>query len=253
MLRRLWALIILEWQVTWAKKMIFVYTLGIPVIFLLIGTFSHYGHPLGNYSLTNQLFGYWSYMILVGVMSGFQFSLMGIWASGAVNAEALTMNETYRVLLSNLVLQTFVIQLEILIFDGVLDLLMPISTSLQHMMAVAWILNFLLVPIVASFTTIFLLLPVRGAVTSLIAIAYIGGGLLGVNAQLFGQSVLATIVMTILDPCAYVVRFYLSWLNIGDQRSSLNGLLLGIVALGYLMVSVFVSRHLPRITQSRIS
>lgn len=252
MLKRLWGLVRLEWQVTWAKKMIFVYTLGVPLAYLLVATFSRYGHPLGNYSLTNQLFGYWAYMILVGVMSGFQFSLMGIWASGAVNAEALTPRETYRVLLSNLVLQTVIIQIEILIFDGVLGILMPISGSLQHMMVVAWGLNFLLIPIIAGFTTIFLLLPVRGAVTSLIATAYIGVGLLGVNAELFGQSALATIVMTVVDPCAYMVRFYLSWLNIGDQRSSLNGLLLGSVALGYLAVSVFVSRHLPRGSQAKI-
>ncbi|MCF7523462.1 hypothetical protein L3X07_09930 [Levilactobacillus brevis] len=67
-----------ELRQTWDEKMILFYTLICPAIYYVIADISTGGRPFGLKNVAYQLLGYWVYIILVGVLNGFQFGIIGM-------------------------------------------------------------------------------------------------------------------------------------------------------------------------------
>ncbi|WP_125583915.1 hypothetical protein [Levilactobacillus cerevisiae] len=243
MWRKLKILSRFELRQTWDDKGILFYTLICPSIYFVIVTFSSGGHPFGLHNLAYQLLGYWAYIILVGVLNGFQFGLIGMRENNFLKMFTIIAGDKRLIFYSNLLVQVVFVQIEVVLFDLIVLILNPASLSLVPMMVGGFLLNFILIPIVAGFSNFILLLPLKMNVMSLLMMGYIFLGMLLINLP-YQQNSLLNIVLTILSPFSYLINFYVNALRVISQPTLLNVALLGIVALVYLTVGYYPVRHM---------
>jgi len=243
MWRKLRTLSKFEWQMTWADKSILFFTLIAPTIYFVVAAVNTSGHPLGTGDALVQLTGYWAYIVLVGVLNGFEFGLINLRETNFLKMFTVIAGDRRLIFYSNLAIQTLFIQAEVVCFDAVVIALDP--TAIQYLpdMMAALLLNFLLVPIIAGFTNFFLLMPIKGNAIALIVMGYITVGMLLINVKLPNDWAL-NIVLTSLNPASYVVLFYAAFLNLAHATTSFNGTLLVVVGLFYLMVGYYPVRHM---------
>ncbi|WP_125683235.1 hypothetical protein [Levilactobacillus yonginensis] len=243
MWRKLRTLSKFEWQMTWADKSILFFTLIAPTIYFVVAALNTNGHPLGTGNALIQLTGYWAYIVLVGVLNGFEFGLINLRETNFLKMFTVIAGDRRLIFYSNLAIQTLFIQVEMVCFDVVVIALDPTAVQYLPDMAAALLLNFLLVPIIAGFTNFFLLMPIKGNAISLIVMGYIMVGMLLINVSLPNEWAL-NILLTSLNPCSYVVLFYAAFLNLAHATTSFNGTLLVVVGLFYLMVGYYPVRHM---------
>lgn len=232
-----------ELQQTWDDKTILFYTLLCPAVFFLIMDISSKGHPFGLHNVASQLLGYWAYIILVGVLNGFQFGLIGMRESNFLKMFTIIAGDKRLIFYSNLLVQIIFIQLEMLLFDAIVLLLNPASLSLIPMMVGGFLLNFVLIPVVAGFTNFILLLPIKVNLASLLMTGYILLGMAIINLPYQLNSLLG-MTLTVINPCSYMVQFYSTGLSLMGQFTLANVEFLSLVAVLYLMFSVYSIHHM---------
>ncbi|WP_236008229.1 hypothetical protein [Levilactobacillus andaensis] len=232
-----------ELRQTWDDKMVLFYTLIAPMIFFVVADFSSHGHPFGVHDLASQLVGYWVYIVLVGVLNGFQFALIGMRESNFLKMFTVIAGDKRLIFFSNLAVQLLFIEIEVFVFDVVVLILNPASLILLPMMAGGLLLNLILIPIVAGFTNFLLILPLRTNLVSLMTTGYIFAGMFlmspGITLAPWLNDILAAI-----NPCSYMLQFYSAGLDIlGRVSLPQVGLLLGVAAF-YLLVGYYPVRHM---------
>jgi len=243
MWRRLKFLSRFELRQTWDEKAILFYTLVAPTIYFVIATVSFGGHPFGLHNVAYQLLGYWAYIVLVGVLNGFQFGLIGMRESNFLKMFTIIAGDKRLIFYSNLLVQIVFIQIEIVVFDIIVLLLNPASLSLAPLMVGGFLMNFLLIPIVAGFTNFILMLPIKINVVSLLTMGYIFLGMLLINLPFNPDSALG-IVLTALNPCSYMIVAYGMLFNLMGPATGLMLGVLGVIALFYLAVGFYPVRHM---------
>jgi len=243
MWRKLRILSQFELRQTWDDKAILFYTLICPAIYFVIADVSSKGQPFGVHNIASQLLGYWVYIILVGVLNGFQFGLVGMRESNFLKMFTIIAGDKRLIFYSNLIVQTLFVQTEIVLFDIFVLILNPSSLFLIPMMIGGFFLNFLLIPIVAGFTNFVLLLPLKVNLMSLLMMGYIFLAMLIINLPYQPDSLLG-FILTVLMPSSYMIQFYSAGLNMLGQATLVNAGLLTIVALFYLLVGFYPVRHM---------
>lgn len=232
-----------ELRQTWDDKGVLFYTLICPTIFFIIATISTGGHPFGLHNVAYQILGYWAYIILVGVLNGFQFGLIGMRESNFLKMFTIIAGDKRLIFYSNLLVQTLFIQIEIVLFDAVVLVINPASWSLFPMMLGGLVLNLVLIPIVAGFSSFVLLLPIKVNVASLLMTGYIFLGMLLINLPDQPGQLLSWVLMA-LNPCSYLVAAYLTVFHLAGQATVGNWGLLLVIALFYLWVGFYPIQHM---------
>lgn len=243
MWRKLEILSKFELRQTWDDRGILFYTLIAPTIYFVIASISSGGRPFGIHNVAFQLLGYWAYIILVGVLNGFQFGLIGMRESNFLKMFTVIAGDKRLIFYSNLLVQVIFVQIEIVVFDVIVLLLNSASWSLVPLMVGGFLLNFILIPIVAGFSNFVLLLPIKVNVVSILTMGYIFLSMLIINLPIKENSLLG-IVLTILNPTSYMLQFYTTGLNMLGQATVFNGSMLLIVAAFYLIVGFYPVRHM---------
>ncbi|WP_407889990.1 hypothetical protein [Levilactobacillus sp. N40-8-2] len=212
MWRKLRILSKFELRQTWDDKAILFYTLICPAIYFVIADINSKGQPFGVHNISSQLLGYWVYIILVGVLNGFQFGLIGMRESNFLKMFTIIAGDKRLIFYSNLIVQIIFVQTEIVLFDIFVLVLNPSTLFLIPMMIGGFFLNFLLIPIVAGFTNFVLLLPLKVNLSSLLMMGYILLAMLIINLSYQLDSLVGTL-LTVFTPSAYMIQFYSSGLN----------------------------------------
>ncbi|MFC6259633.1 hypothetical protein [Levilactobacillus fujinensis] len=232
-----------ELRQTWDDKMVLFYTLIAPVVFFVITDLSSNGHPFGVHDLASQLLAYWVYIVLVGVLNGFQFTLIGMRESNFLKMFTVIAGDKRLIFFSNLIVQVLFIEVEVFFFDLVVLGLNPASLTLLPMMAGGLLLNVILIPIVVGFTNFLLILPLRVNLVSLITAGYIFVGMFLISPGL-GLAPWINEVLAAFNPCSYMIQFYSVGLDILRRVTLLHvGLLTG-VAVFYLLIGYYPVRHM---------
>ncbi|WP_143462113.1 hypothetical protein [Levilactobacillus enshiensis] len=243
MWRKLGILSRFELRQTWDDKMVLFYTLIAPMIFFVLTDLSSNGHPFGVHNLASQLIGYWVYIVLVGILNGFQFALIGMRESNFLKMFTVIAGDKRLIFFSNLVVQVLFIEIEVFLFDLVVLILNSASLPLLPMMAGGLLLNVVLIPIIAGFTNFLLILPLRVNLVSLMTTGYIFVGMFLISPGL-GLAPWLNDVLTALNPCSYMIQFYGVGLDIlGRVTLAHVGLLAGVAAF-YLLVGYYPVRHM---------
>lgn len=231
-----------ELRQTWDEKMILFYTLICPAIYYVIADISTGGRPFGLKNVAYQLLGYWVYIILVGVLNGFQFGLIGMRESNFLKMFTLISGDKRLIFYSNLLVQTLFIQVEIVCFDLFVLILDPAARRLLPVMMGGLLVNFILIPIVVGFTNFILVLPIRVNLASLLAMGYILLAMLLVNITVANEWL--TQLLIALNPGSYMVAVYsMVLLRVPGQVGS-NGLLLVVIAGVYLVTGYYWVQHM---------
>lgn len=232
-----------ELRQTWDDKMVLFYTLICPTIYFVIADISSHGYPFGTKNVAFQLLGYWTYIILVGVLNGFQFGLIGMRESNFLKMFTIIAGDKRLIFYSNLLVQILFVQIEILGFDLVVLLLNPASFRLVPLMVGGFLLNFILIPIVAGFTNFVLMLPIRANLASLLMMGYIFLAMIIINLP-YQQDSWLGVVLTMINPGSYMIQFYTSALNLLGQATLVNAGLLVLIAGFYLLIGFYPIRHM---------
>jgi len=232
-----------ELRQTWDDKTILFYTVLCPALFFLITDISSKGHPFGVHNVASQLLGYWAYIILVGVLNGFQFGLIGMRESNFLKMFTVIAGDKRLIFYSNLLVQVVFIQLEMILFDVIVLILNSASFALVPMMVGGFLLNFILIPVVAGFTSFVLLLPIKVNLASLLMTGYILLAMAIINLPYQADSLLG-VVLTVFNPCSYMIQFYSTGLSLLGQLTVANVGLLSVVALVYVGLGTYPIRHM---------
>lgn len=110
MINRIKSLVRFEINITLDNKLVLVYTLVFPMIFLLFN--------LGSFLKNNNfIYGYWSYIIVSGTLNGIIAGTVNMRESNFLKMFSYIAKSKVYVFIANLVAQTLLLELELFIFN----------------------------------------------------------------------------------------------------------------------------------------
>lgn len=111
----------LQLKIALKNKIVFFYTLIIPIIMLFLNRGA-------NFRDGYVLYLYWSYIVVTTILNGFMMSLIQLRETGFLKTLSYTVGSKLSVILSSFLVQLLIIQIEIFLFNlVVLFLITPIS------------------------------------------------------------------------------------------------------------------------------
>ena len=238
--KKIYALSKFETNIATDDKFIFVYTLVFPAVYFIYVFFSQ--HPTTNtHGIYFTLTGFWSYILVMGISTGFIGGIMDMKMTNFLKMFYFITGNKTDIYYANLIPQMVIIQVEILIFDLLAGILLHISLTMFLAMLGAFLVNFLLIPIIAGFMFFFFLVPFKKLQAYTIfstGYMFIGLGLLVVS----NNSQLINTLLMIINPFTYITRVY--YLTQGFSFSLFSLILILLIAVIYLTINAITIKKM---------
>ncbi|MBV0930769.1 hypothetical protein KTE19_08685 [Lentilactobacillus sp. IMAU92037] len=239
MIKKLYALSKFETNIVLSDKAIFLFTLLFPTVYFLFNAFTANSvHSVRNFY--DVIPGFWTYMVLVGVINQITSAIVTMRENNFLKMFTFIAGDKRLIYYANLIPQIFIIQAEILIFDVVAALVYRVDPAVIEFMALTWLANFLIIPIVSFFTSLILLAPVKVQTMGALMTGYIFLGL--ALAYISTGSFALNTVLAAINPGNFIIRAYILMIpGVSHHVSYL--VMLAVVAVVYTIVSnVVISR-----------
>ncbi len=179
-------------------------------------------------------------MVLVGVINQITSAIVTMRENNFLKMFTFIAGDKRLIYYANLIPQIFIIQAEILIFDVVAAIVYRVDPAVIEFMALTWLANFLIIPIVSFFTSLILLAPVKVQTMGALMTGYIFLGL--ALAYISTGSFALNTVLAAINPGNFIIRAYILMIpGVSHHVSYL--VMLAVVAVVYTIVSnVVISR-----------
>lgn len=228
-----WDFLKMQLKSAWGEKMHFIYTLLIPILILFLNKNLYFPDDITIYI-------YWSYIVVTTVFHGFLINLVRWRENGRFKNISLLVKSDHTVILTNILVQLIVIQIEIACFNLIMAIF--VTHLSWETFVYGFLASFLAVLISSSMWSMFLLLKLkRGTFNILTGLIFILGLIsLGIRPQGIMKHFLV-----IVSPFQLTYELY----NIAFNETSLQ-VLLGICAGVYIIVGIIllwkISLRTPR-------
>ncbi|EEI24910.1 hypothetical protein B2D45_10365 [Lactobacillus hilgardii] len=239
--RKLISLIEFELRLALEDKVVFLYTLVFPAAYFLVMSWNDFaaGRTTSNTDMVNNLFGFWSYIVIVGVLNQITITMFQMRENNFLKMYTFISGDKRLIYYANLIPQMVILQIEVALFDLLAIIVYRPSTRVLSLIGVCWLLNFVLIPIISFFTSIILVLPIKSKTLTIYLTGYIFATL-SLGAVYFKSPVLNTMV-TIINPVDFQQNTYSLFAY--QPHIVFIVLLLTIVGVAYIILgNVIISK-----------
>ncbi|GKT03333.1 hypothetical protein [Furfurilactobacillus entadae] len=222
-----------ETNIVLDNKLVIVYTLLFPAVFFLYHFFAGGARQLASGQVLQMLSGYWSYIIVAGVLNGIINGMINMRENNFLKMFSFIAGDKRLIFYANLIPQIFVIQVELLIFNVIALCCYRADGHVILSTLVAMLINFILIPIIVFFTAFLLLVPMKGQESGIVITGYLvfGMGLLAVKSAQVGLNG----ILSFLAPTVYVKNVY-QVLFSQTAPALMPALILSGIAVFYLLI-----------------
>lgn len=230
MFKKLSALSKFEVNIALDNKGLFIYTLVFPALYFIYAFVSS-NHDLTNLAIRYHLLGFWSYIILTGVLNQVITAMISMRENSFLKMFTFISGDRRLIFYANLIPQTLVIQAEILIFDIIAAVFYRPDLEILEFMFACWLLNFIIIPVVAFYTSFLLAIPMRAQTLGVFMMGYL---LLALLLSYGTTSKLLNILLVIVNPSSFVVDVYSLFFAQTDLMTTL--ITVSVAGIAYVIV-----------------
>lgn len=219
------------------SKIVFMYNLLLPIIYLLATNLKYFFHPIHttNQGLINTASYFWAYIIIVTLLNNVTFEMLSERESGYFKEMFFIAGSKWHILLANLLAQVTILVLELILFNVVFSIIFR-TINLGIFLGGLLAILVLTIP-VTCVSCIFLIIRIKAQTISVIETITLFGlfALLSLNSK---NPVIATIYQ--LNPIQYLVQNSnsLSLLLLGNMPSGIAIFQFVIVTVLYILVGL---------------
>lgn len=233
-MRKLFSLIEFESRLALEDKLVFLYTLIFPAAYFLVVSWNNFaaGDQLSDSDITSSLFSFWGYIMVVGVVNQMTMVIFQMRENNFLKMYTFIAGDKRLIYYANLIPQTIILQVEIALFDLLAVVIYRPNSQLLQLMGACWLMNFLIIPVVAFFTSVILIMPLKLKTVSLFLTGYVLAALL--LASFSFHSLLLTVILTLINPVDFQQNAYLLLVN--HVHFLGNILMLTVIGLIYVIL-----------------
>lgn len=226
-----WKLFKLQLKMIMQEKIVFFYTLIVPIIIAFLNNNL-------NFRGNEVLYIYWAYIVVTTVLNGFLMNLIRVRESGFFRRPSDLIDSNFSILFTAFFVQLFVIQIQIFIFNLVIDcFITPVS---PYTFLYGFLVSFLTTIISISMMSLLLLFKCKQRTFYMIINLFLFGGLLLLNARPEG---VWNYILTMINPFQFIYALY----SVPCIINSFS-LILGAFTICYMLIGIIV---LSRLTKKR--
>ncbi|AYE37894.1 hypothetical protein D1B17_04315 [Companilactobacillus zhachilii] len=214
-----WAMLKVQMRIALKERFYFVYTLLVPTFMVFI-------NKNQDFQDNESLYIYWSYIVVTTVFNGFLINIIRLREGGFFKTLSYLIGSRYSIVLANLLVQFFVIQVEIFLFNIV------VTVFITHVSAATFLhgflVSFLATLLSSSMMSGLMLLKIKQVYFNyLIAIFFILGiALLGIHP--YG---IWNYFLTLVNPFQLIYGLYAVHCN-----STFYSIFISLCVVGYLIM-----------------
>lgn len=218
-----WVIFKMQLQMAVKEKIVFFYTLGIPIIMAFL-------NKGPNFHGNEVLYIYWAYIVVTTVLNGFLMKLAQIRSSGFFNRPSPLIESRFSVLMTAFFSQLLIIQAEIIFFNLATHFLItPVS---PYTFLYGFLVSFLTTIVSISMMSLLLLLKIRQTSFTMIVNIFLLIGLLLLHVRPAGTW---NFFLTAINPFQFIYALYAV-----PCIFNLFSLMLGVITIVYLIIGVLI-------------
>ncbi|GAF36230.1 hypothetical protein [Lentilactobacillus farraginis] len=223
-----------EFRLALEDKVVFLYTLVFPAAYFLAISWRKFaaGGVTPASEILSNLFGFWAYIMLTGVINQITVTIFQMRENNFLKMYTFISGDKRLIYYANLIPQVMIIQIEIALFDVLAILIYRPSDRLLALIGIFWLINFILIPIIAFFTTVILILPIKARTLTMYLTGYIFAAL--ALGTITFKSPLVTTIVTFINPVDFQETAYSLFLQ--HSQSLFAGTLLLVVGAAYIIL-----------------
>lgn len=214
-----WAILKVQMRIALKDRFYFVYTLIVPIFMVFINK--------NQYFQDNEsLYIYWSYIVVTTVFNGFLINIIRLREGGFFKTLSYLMGSSHSIVLANLLVQFFVIQLEIFTFNLIVTFFITHVSSATFLHG--FLVSFLATLLSSSMMSGLMLLKMKQSYFNLLISIFfiIGIALLGVHPHGIWNYLL-----TVFNPFQLIYGLYAVHCN-----STTYSIFIGVCVISYLIM-----------------
>ncbi|KAE9560742.1 hypothetical protein [Companilactobacillus bobalius] len=224
-----WKLFKLQLKMVMQEKIVFFYTLIVPIIIAFLNNNL-------NFRGNEVLYVYWAYIVVTTVLNGFLMNLIRVRESGFFRRPSNLIDSNFSILFTAFFVQLFVIQIQIFIFNLVIDcFITPVS---PYTFLYGFLVSFLTTIISISMMSLLLLFKCKQRTFYMIINLFLFGGLLLLNVRPEG---VWNYILTVINPFQFIYALY----SVPCIVNSFS-LILGVFTICYMLMGIIVLSRLTK-------
>lgn len=229
-IRKIESLFQFEVNITLDNKIVLIYTLFFPVLFLFLNSRTS--------PQSISLYSYWAYIIVVGVLNGVISGIINMRENNFLKMFCYIVKSKKYIYFSNVITQTLIIEIELIVFNFVAFFILHNITIIDIMYCL--FLSIILIPLCSLFLSFFLLLRIRVNTFNILL-----NGYLSLMLAMFYVRVSAPIerILLLINPFSYFS--YLFTLLTFKSDSFLDLMVLLIFGLIYILIGLKAINIMP--------
>lgn len=218
-----WVIFKIQLQMAAKEKIVFFYTLGIPIIMAFL-------NKGPNFHGNEVLYIYWAYIVVTTVLNGFLMNLVQIRNSGFFKRPSPLIESKFSVLMTAFFTQLLIIQAEIVFFNLATHFLVtPVS---PYTFLYGFLVSFLTTIVSISMMSLLLLLKIKQVTFVMIVNIFLLAGLFLLQVRPAGTW---NYILTMINPFQFIYALYAV-----PCIFDLFSLILGIFTVFYVIIGIFI-------------
>ncbi|CAJ1178379.1 hypothetical protein [Companilactobacillus nantensis] len=222
-----WAILKVQIRIALKERFYFIYTLIVPIFMVFINK---------NQDLQDNesLYIYWSYIVVTTVFNGFLINLIRLREGGFFKTLTYLMGSRHSIVLANLLVQFFVIQLEIFLFNLVVTIFITHVSAITFLYG--FLVSFLAALLCSAMMSGLLLLRMKQVYFNLLISCFfiLGIGLLGIRPH-----GILNYVLTMINPFQLIYGLY-----VVHCTSGFYIIFISLCVVGYLIMGGLIFRNI---------
>ncbi|CAJ1183692.1 hypothetical protein [Companilactobacillus paralimentarius] len=224
-----WKLFKLQLKMIMQEKIVFFYTLIVPIIMAFLNNNL-------NFRGNEVLYIYWAYIVVTTVLNGFLMNLIRVRESGFFKQPSELIDSNFSILFTAFFAQLLVIQIQIFIFNLTIDcFITPVSS---YTFLYGFLVSFLTTIISISMMSILLLFKCKQRTFYVIINFFLFGGLLLLSTRPEG---VWNYILTMINPFQFIYALY----SVPCIINSFS-LILGVFTICYMLIGIIVLSRLTK-------
>lgn len=205
----------LQLKIALKQKIVFFYTLIVPIIVLFMNNRAEFKDQ-------RALYIFWAYIVVTSILNGFMINIVDLRENGSLKTLSYMLGSKSVAIMASFLVQLIIIQVEILLFNLVVNFLViriPLTTFLY-----GFLMTFVTTVLTTAMLSIMFLFKVKQRTFNIFINLFL---LVGIVLLGFRPSGIWNYLFTIINPFQFVLALYL----IPQNSPILNYLVVGFAML----------------------
>lgn len=231
MVKRIKNLVYFDLNSAFKNKIVVIYTLIFPIIFLLLNR----NNFLNNHNL---IYGFWAYIVVIGVLNGIVAGTINMRESNFFKMFSYIAKSKELVFFANLIAQVIFLEMELFIFN--LFVIVIGGGFIWQKILYCFLISLVIIPLCAINLSFFLVIKMKNNTYNALLNAYMF--VIMFTAFLNINDFISWLII-LVNPIAYITRVYVLFNSNNFQLLDLVILIgLGVV---YLLIGIFSIKKMP--------